>query len=195
MVFRRLLAVAAVPLLLIGLSSCQSDPTVAAYVGSDQITVDQIDSYFDKAATDPLSSELVAQNRAEVKPRLVSMLVFIKLLREAADDAGVPVTAGEVAQVKAQIEPQRQMITGDLALLPLDQMAEFQAHRLKLSQWASSGSASQAAAEKKYSDVVRAAEGDNPVTVNPRYGKFDLEKVPQLGSSDSAVKPASPDAS
>ncbi|MFG1921151.1 hypothetical protein [Cryptosporangium sp. NPDC048952] len=190
--FRRLLAVAAVPLLMIGLTSCQSDPTVAAYVGSDEITTDQIDSYFDKAVNDPLSSELVSQNRADVKPRLVSMLVFIELLKETAQDAGVPVTAGEIAQVKAQVEPQRQQVTGDLALLPLDELAEFQAYRLKLSQWASESGGSQQGAEKKYSDAVRAAEKDNPVTVNPRYGKFDLEKVPELGSSDVAVKSASP---
>lgn len=192
--FRRLLAVAAVPLLLIGLSSCQSDPTVAAYVGSDRITIDQIDSYYSKAAKDPVSAELVAQNRAEVKPRLVSMLVFIELLREAADKSGVPVNGGEIAQAKAQIEPQRSMVTGDLALLPLDELAEFQAYRVKLSQWASTSGGSQAGAEKKYSDALRAAEKENRVTINPRFGSFDLEKVPELGNADAAVKPVTPTA-
>jgi hypothetical protein len=194
-VFRRLLAVAAVPLLLIGLSSCRSDPTVAAYVGSDEITLDQIQSYYDKAAHDPVSAQLVSENSGEVKPRLVSMLVFIELLREAADDAGVPVTAGDVAQTKTQIEPQRQAVTGDLSLLPLDELAEFQAYRVKLSQWAATGAnaadpGAQQAAEKKYSDALRAAEDANPVTINPRFGKFDIEKVPVLGNSDIAVKPA-----
>lgn len=192
MVFRRLLAVAAVPLLLIGLSSCRSDPTVAAYVGDDEITLDQIDSYYDKAAQDPVSSQLVSENRGEIKPRLVSMLVFIELLREAADDAGVPVTAGDVAQTKTQIEPQRETVTGDLALLPLDELAEFQAYRVTLSQWATTGNTSQAAAEQKYAESLRAAENANPVTINPRFGTFDLEKVPVLGSSDVAVKPAAP---
>ena len=192
MVFRRLLAVAAVPLLLIGLSSCRSDPTVAAYVGSDEITLDQIDSYYAKAAQDPVSSQLVSENGGEVKPRLVSMLVFIELLRKAADDAGVPVTAGDVAQTKTQVEPQREMVTGDLALLPLDELAEFQAYRVKLSQWAGGSNASQQAAEQKYSQALEAAEKANPVTINPRFGKFDLEKVPALGSSDVAVKSASP---
>ncbi|WP_345733000.1 SurA N-terminal domain-containing protein [Cryptosporangium minutisporangium] len=188
--FRRLLAAVAVSLLLIGLSSCRSDPTVAAYVGDDEITLDQIDRYYAKATSDPVSAAEVQQDPASVKPKLVSMLVFIELLRDAAETAGVPVTAGQIAQAKAQIEPQRQQLTGELALLPIDVLAEFQAHRVLLSQWASAGNVDQQTAGQKYTEALRASERANPVTVNPRFGTFDLEKAPQMGNADIAVKPA-----
>ena len=97
MVFRRLLAAVAVSVLLIGLSSCRSDPTVAAYVGDDEISVDKVDSYYTKALSDPAGAAQVQQDPGAAKPTIVSMLVFIELLREAADAKGVTVTAGDVA--------------------------------------------------------------------------------------------------
>ncbi|SHN46345.1 SurA N-terminal domain-containing protein [Cryptosporangium aurantiacum] len=187
--FRRLLAAVAVSVLLIGLSSCRSDPTVAAYVGDDEITISQIDSYYTKAVSDPVSAAQAQQDPGGAKSQLVSMLVFIELLREAADTAGIPVTAGQIAQAKAQIEPQRSMVTGELALLPLDDLAEFQVYQVLMGQWASAGSTDRTAAGQKYVDALRASEKDNPVTVNPRYGAFDLEEVPTMADSDVAVKP------
>jgi len=193
-VFRRLSALVAVPLLLIGLSSCRSDPTVAAYVGDAEITVDRVDDYFAEAASDPVSAMQVQQSPGEVKPKLVSMLVFIQLLREAADEANVSVTPAQIAQVKAQLEPQRQMVSGDVALLPLEELSEFQALQVGLSQWARAGGVDDTTAGKKYSDALFAAEKAHPVTVNPRFGTFDLKNAPQMGSSDVAVKPAQTEA-
>ncbi|TQS45485.1 hypothetical protein [Cryptosporangium phraense] len=188
MVFRRLLAAVAASLLLIGLSSCKSDPTVAAYVGDDVISIDQIDDYYAKAVADPVSAQQVQQNPGAAKPNLVSMLVFIQLLHSATEKVGAAVTPAEVSAAKAELEPQRQQITGELALLPLDQLADILAYQGKLGDWAKEGVADQNSAAKKYTQALQDAEKANPVTVNPRYGKFDLNKAPQMVSSDVAVK-------
>ncbi|MFI5955337.1 hypothetical protein [Cryptosporangium sp. NPDC051539] len=185
---RRLLAAVAVSLLLIGLSSCKSDPTVAAYVGDDVISIDRVDDYYAKAVADPVSAQQIQQNPSAAKPNLVSMLVFIKLLHSATESANVAVTPAELAEAKARLEPQRQQITGELALLPLDQLADILAYQAKLGEWAKAGVTDQNAAAKKYTQALREAEKANPITVNPRFGRFDLEKAPEMRNSDVAVK-------
>lgn len=187
--FRRLLAAVAVSLLLLGLASCRSDPTVAAYVGDYQITVDDVDDYYAKAAADPLSAQAVSQYSGQIKPMLVSMLIYLSLLREATDQQGVSVSAGRIAQAREAVEPQRSSLTDARVLLPVEQLGELQAYRERLTAWASANNADNAAVEKKYNDALREVQKDNPVTVNPRFGKFDLKNVPAMLSSDAAVTP------
>jgi hypothetical protein len=189
-VFRRLAVVAAVPLLLLGLASCRSDPNVAAYVGDKQITIDQIDDYYSKAAKDALTSQVVSQQPAQIKPMLVSMLVYLSLLKDAAGANHVNVSAGEVAQAKEAVEPQRSQLTDARVLLPVDDLAELQAYQVELSDWARTGTADENAATTKYNTALRSSLKDNPVKVNPRFGKFDLENVPTMLNADVAVSPA-----
>jgi hypothetical protein len=192
-VFRRLasvLAVAASCLALLGLASCRSDPNVAAYVGDKQITIDQVDGYYAKAAKDSLSSQLVSQQPKEIKPALVSLLIYTQLFRATADQNHVTVSAGQIAQAKAAVAPQRSGITNVLALLPLDDLAELEAYQEQLSAWAAAGGADQTAAGAKLQTALRASLRDNPVTVNPRFGKFDPNKIGSMIDAQVAVASA-----
>jgi hypothetical protein len=189
-VFRRLAAVAAVSLLLLGLASCRSDPSTAAYVGNEQISIDQVDSFYAKAAADPISAQLVSQQPSQIKPALVSMLVYLSLLRDSAAANKVSVSAGQIAQVKEAVEPQRSQLSDARLLLPVDQLAELQTYQVVMSDWARKATADETAANKRYSDALQTSLKSNPVTVNPRFGKFDLNNVPAMTSADVAVTPA-----
>lgn len=189
MVFRRLAAIVAVSLLVVGLASCRSDPSVAAYVGDKQITLDQIDNYYDQAAKDSLTSEVVSQRSSEIKPWLVSMLVYTSLLKEAAAQNHVTVSAGQIAQAKEAVESARSSITSQLVLLPLDELAELETYQELMINWAGGGAGDDTATNQKYSAALKASLKDNPVTVNPRFGKFDLNHIPWMLSADVAVTP------
>lgn len=185
----RVLVVAVSCLALLGLASCRSDPSVAAYVGDEQITLDQLDSYYAKAAADSLTSSVVSQQPGEIKPMLVSMLVYISLLKDAATQNHVTASAGQVAQAKEAVAPQRSSLTDARILLPVDDLAELQTYSALMSDWARTGNSSDTAATQKYNSALKTSLKDNPVTVNPRYGKFDLNHVPTMLSADVAVAP------
>lgn len=182
--------VAASCLALLGLASCRSDPSVAAYVGDEQITLDQVDSYYSKAAADSLTSSVVSQQPGQIKPMLVSMLVYISLLKDAATQNHVTASAGQIAQAKEVVEPQRSSLTDARVLLPVDDLAELQTYSALMSEWARAGNSTDDAATQKYNSALKASLKDNPVRVNPRYGKFDLNNVPTMPSADVAVAPA-----
>jgi hypothetical protein len=188
-VFRRLAAIVAVSLLLVGLASCRSDPSVAAYVGDKQITLDQIDDYYAQAAKDSLTSDVVSQRSAEIKPWLVSMLVYLSLLKDAAAKNHLAASPGEIAQAKEAVEPQRSSLTDQRVLLPLEALAELEAYQELMVNWAGGGGGDNTAANQKFTAALKTSLNDNPVTVNPRFGKFDLNKVPTMPSADVAVTP------
>jgi hypothetical protein len=194
-VFRRLAAVLVASLLLVGVASCRSDPNVAAYVGDKQISMDQIDGYYAKAAADPLTSSVVSQQPGQIKPMLVSLLVYLTLLRDAAAANDVTVSAGQIAQAKEAIAPQRSQLSDARVLLPLNELAELQTYQVVLSNWARGGSTDETAANQRYTDALRTSLKAHAVTVNPRFGKFDLQNVPAMLSADVAVRPAPSSAS
>jgi peptidyl-prolyl cis-trans isomerase SurA len=94
---RRLTASLAVGLVaLAGVAGCRSDPGVAAYVGEEQVTVDELETAVDTRLEDPALAAAVAGREDEYTRAVLGRLVEGEIYAETAERYGVTVDDGEV---------------------------------------------------------------------------------------------------
>ncbi|MGY1840474.1 MULTISPECIES: SurA N-terminal domain-containing protein [unclassified Modestobacter] len=97
MTSRRALALLAAGLVAVApLAGCRTAPTVAAYVGEDQIGVAELDDAVDARLADPAIADHVAGERADYTRQVLSLRIDERVYDEAADRLGVEVTDAEV---------------------------------------------------------------------------------------------------
>jgi SurA-like protein len=86
-----------------GLSACRTSPTVAAYVGNDQVTVAELQSAADARRADPDIATYADANEAQFTRRVLTLLVQEDVYAAAAEHYGVEVRDGEVKDRIAQL--------------------------------------------------------------------------------------------
>lgn len=93
-----------------GLSACRSDPSVAAYVGDDRITVAELESAVAERREDPEIDAFAEANPADFTRRVLTLLVQEEVFSVAAERYGVSVGNGEVRdrldQLLAEVDPE-----------------------------------------------------------------------------------------
>jgi hypothetical protein len=94
---RRLTASLAVGLVaLAGVAGCRTDPGVAAYVGEEQVTVDELETAVDTRLEDPALAEAAAGREDEFTRLVLTRLVTAELYDRFAQRYGVTVDDGDV---------------------------------------------------------------------------------------------------
>ncbi|MGY1708533.1 peptidylprolyl isomerase [Geodermatophilus sp. SYSU D00758] len=94
---RRLTASLAAGLVaLAGLSGCRTSPSVAAYVGEETVTVDELDAAVEQRLEDPDLAEAVAGREDEYTRLVLTRLVEAEVYEEVAERYGVAPTDAEV---------------------------------------------------------------------------------------------------
>ena len=91
-----MLAGAAVTLAVVGLAGCRTSPNVAAYVGDEQITVDELQTAVDQRLADPDIASYAKGKSADFRRQVLTELVGAEVYAAAAKHYGVDVSAGDV---------------------------------------------------------------------------------------------------
>ena len=79
-----------------GLTACRTSPSVAAYVGDEQVTVAELDAAVEERTADPDVAAYAAAQEAEFTRRVLNVLVQEEIHSVAAEQYGVEVTDAEV---------------------------------------------------------------------------------------------------
>ena len=79
-----------------GLSACRTSPSVAAYVGDEQVTVTELEAAVDERTADPDIAAFAAGQEEEFTRRVLNVLVQEEVHTVAAEQYGVAVTDAEV---------------------------------------------------------------------------------------------------
>ncbi len=93
---RRLTAVAAAGIVLLGLAGCRTSPSVAAYVGDEQVTVSELEAAIDARLEDPAIAEVAEADMTSYTRRVLTGLVEDEVHEAAAERYGVEVTGDDV---------------------------------------------------------------------------------------------------
>ncbi|MFF2505232.1 SurA N-terminal domain-containing protein [Streptomyces sp. NPDC058067] len=182
-------AVAAVPLL----TACGSDahPGAAAVVGSERITVSQLQNRVNEvrdaqqaATKDSAQYEQAIAKSGGLTRSTLSSMVFDRVLHRAATDAGITVTRKQIQAHEAGMAQQtggvRQM---RLALLEqyniapqrIDEFARTDIEVMALAQHVGANMQSQSAADQApFWKALDQASKELNVDLNPRYGTWDI---------------------
>ena len=79
------------------LSGCQTDPSVAAYVGDEQVTVAELQSAVDEHLADPAIAEAVGEPGGDFTRQVLTLLLREQVYAEAARQYDVEVTDTELS--------------------------------------------------------------------------------------------------
>jgi hypothetical protein len=79
-----------------GLTACRTSPSVAAYVGDEQVTVTELEAAVDERTADPDIAAFVEGNEAEYTRRVLNILVQEQVHTAAAERYDVEVTDADV---------------------------------------------------------------------------------------------------
>ena len=93
---RRLTAVAAAGIALVGLAGCRTSPNVAAYVGDEQVTVSELEAAIEERRADPAIAEFADTGAETFTRRVLTGLVEDEVHATAAERYGVEVTGDDV---------------------------------------------------------------------------------------------------
>ena len=101
---RVLLAGSAAALAVTGLAGCRTSPTVAAYVGDTQISVDRLDAAVaSREDADPAVAAYAKANGAAFRRNVLTTLIDEQVYARAAGRYGVSVSAAEVRSRYAEL--------------------------------------------------------------------------------------------
>ncbi|MGY2082555.1 SurA N-terminal domain-containing protein [Blastococcus sp. SYSU DS0539] len=89
---------AAVALVAVALAGCRTDPSVAAYVGDEQIAVGELQAAVDQRLADAEVAAAVAGREQELTRRVLGLLIEGEVHDAAAERYGVQVTDAEVTR-------------------------------------------------------------------------------------------------
>jgi hypothetical protein len=172
------------------LASCRTDPGVAAYVGDTRITTDRVDAIYDQANKDPASKALVAKYPSLSKQVLVGTLVRLELLRVAVKHEDLSVSTTEVTSLRQAIVAQRDQLQADDLVVPPALLAERAAYEQALGNWATRIGGTSAQVAKRFETSLRGAEASDHVSLNPRFGSFDVKTLSVAPAHLEGVAPA-----
>ncbi|MGX1131183.1 outer membrane murein-binding lipoprotein Lpp/regulator of replication initiation timing [Streptomyces glaucescens] len=190
-------AIAAAPLL----TACGNDarPGAAAVVGDQRITVAQLENRVDEvrsaqraAVTDDAQyAQAIAKSGSLTRDTLHGM-VLDRVLHRAAQDAGITVTRKEIQEMRSGLE---QQVGGSRALQTawlqqysvaperLDENLRLQLEAQKLAAKLGTDTSQPA-----FWEALSKASADLDVTVNPRYGSWDVEKSSRVDARTPWVR-------
>lgn len=101
------LATAGLALLLVaGCGGAQTRAGAAATVGEQRIAADELEQVVERGLEDPQAQQQFGADRADYQRQVLNRLVRAELLEEAAAEAGVEVTQGDVDEQLAQFAEQ-----------------------------------------------------------------------------------------
>ena len=86
-----------------GLSACRTSPSVAAYVGDEQVTVAELDAAVDSRLADEDIAAFAEGNEVDFTRRVLSLLVQEEVYAAAAEEFDVQVTDGAVRSRIAEL--------------------------------------------------------------------------------------------
>ncbi|MET9380000.1 SurA N-terminal domain-containing protein [Streptomyces sp. NPDC002928] len=172
------------------LTACGNDahPGAAAVVGSERITVSQLESRVQEVRSaqraavpdDAQYARAIATSGALTRDTLQGM-VLDQVLRRAAQDAGVSVTRNEVQQRRAGLEQQAGGAEGleaawlqqyNIPPTRLDDNLRLQLEAQKLATHLGT-----ATDQPAFWKALSEASKELHVNLNPRYGSWDVQKV------------------
>ncbi|MGW0185828.1 SurA N-terminal domain-containing protein [Streptomyces sp. NPDC003362] len=190
-------AIAAAPLL----TACGNDarPGAAAVVGDQRITVAQLENRVDEvrsaqraAVTDDAQyAQAIAKSGSLTRDTLHGM-VLDRVLHRAAQDAGITVTRKEIQEMRSGLE---QQVGGSRALQTawlqqysvaperLDENLRLQLEAQKLAAKLGTDTSQPA-----FWEALSKASADLGVSVNPRYGSWDVEKSSRVDARTPWVR-------
>ncbi|CAL9549673.1 hypothetical protein SUDANB105_04393 [Streptomyces sp. enrichment culture] len=190
-------AIAAAPLL----TACGNDarPGAAAVVGDQRITVAQLENRVDEvrsaqraAVTDDAQyAQAIAKSGSLTRDTLHGM-VLDRVLHRAAQDAGITVTRKEIQEMRSGLE---QQVGGSRALQTawlqqysvaperLDENLRLQLEAQKLAAKLGTDTSQPA-----FWEALSKASADLDVSVNPRYGSWDVEKSSRVDAGTPWVR-------
>lgn len=93
---RRVVTVVAVLLAVVGLAGCRNDPSVAAYVGDQQISVSQLQHAVDQRLADPTVAKAAKGKEAQFTRQVLGLLVEQQVYAAVSDRYRVSVTNDQV---------------------------------------------------------------------------------------------------
>ncbi|MEU8889490.1 SurA N-terminal domain-containing protein [Streptomyces sp. NPDC048442] len=176
---------AAVPVL----TACgnQAHPGAAALVGGERIDVSSVQNQVKDVraaqAKAPQAAQLISSTGQMNRAKLHSML-FGRVVERAAADAGVEVSRKEIQQARAAAVQQAQ---GEEKLAQMlvqrgiapDQIEQAVREEILLNKVAAANQANLATpgGQAKVTQVLAKASKALKITVNPRYGTWDNEKI------------------
>ncbi|MFI0981395.1 SurA N-terminal domain-containing protein [Streptomyces sp. NPDC021093] len=176
---------AAVPVL----TACgsQSHPGAAALVGGERIETSSVQNQVKDVraaqAKAPQGAQLISSTGQMNRAKLHSML-FGKVVERAASDAGIEVSRKEIQQARAAAVQQYQ---GEEKLAEMlvrrgvapDQIEQAVREELLLNKIAAANRANLTTpdGQAKVTQVLAKASKDLHISVNPRYGTWDNEKI------------------
>ncbi|MER5752221.1 SurA N-terminal domain-containing protein [Streptomyces sp. NPDC002088] len=172
------------------LTACGNDahPGAAAVVGSERITVSQLESRVQEVRSaqraavpdDAQYARAIATSGTLTRDTLQGM-VLDQVLRRAAQDAGVSVTRNEVQQRRAGLEQQAGGAEGleaawlqqyNIPPTRLDDNLRLQLEAQKLATHLGT-----ATDQPAFWKALSEASKELHVNLNPRYGSWDVQKV------------------
>ncbi|MFJ5915323.1 SurA N-terminal domain-containing protein [Streptomyces ardesiacus] len=192
---------AAAPLL----TACGNDahPGAAAVVGDQRITVAQLESRVDEvreaqraAVPDATQYEQVVARTGTLTRDTLHGMVLDRVLRRAAQDAGVTVSRKEVQQMRGALEKQaggpEQLGTAWLqqyGVAPerLDDNLRVQLEAQKLAQ-----SLGTDTSRPEFWQALSEASKKLDVDLNPRYGTWDVQKSSRVDARTPWVREIAP---
>ncbi|MGW7412526.1 SurA N-terminal domain-containing protein [Streptomyces sp. NPDC054863] len=176
---------AAVPVL----TACgsQAHPGAAALVGGERIETSSVQNQVKDVraaqAKAPQATQLISSTGQMSRAKLHSML-FGKVVERAAADAGVEVSRKEIQQARAAAVQQAQgeKKLGEMLVqrgIAPDQIEQAVREEILLNKIAAANRASLSTpdGQAKVTKVLAEASKALKITVNPRYGSWDNEKI------------------
>jgi hypothetical protein len=179
----RLTAVAA--LAVVALAGCRTYQGTAAYVGDTRITTTEVEKQVDEFYADEFWAKQAEGQRAVVHNRTVNALVIEELLKQLASESDVTVPDSAVDEVAAAFDAEKQRIPQALLGAPTRVAASVSAYAEAIQRKLSGGDPQ---AGDLLSKALQDAAREHPVTVNPRYGKFDAASLSLNPLKDAGVR-------
>jgi hypothetical protein len=191
---RPFLVAALAALALVGTAGCQQHAGTAAYVGEQRITTTDVDRAAVRAADaqGPTSGES-AQNSLNV-------LIQTALLQTVADKVGTKVSPAFLAEARADAGIRQQAAQLGVSPEAFGSLAGyFVSIQNDLARQLAPGADPGAATQEQVAQVqarltaLRAeAARTHQVTVNPRYGQFDVQRALVTSAAEAGIKELTP---
>jgi hypothetical protein len=173
---------------LAALGGCRSDPSVAAYVGDEHITISTLDDQVDEAEQDPYWGEAVRSERATATRHTLNILVMRELLRQGATDLGVSLPTHLVAEKREALEREPSQRAPLLQGVPLALAAENDAYIELVGQGILGDATATGEINARWQRYLEELAERHPIEVNPRYGTLKTGTLLLVATPQEGVK-------
>lgn len=179
---RRAIRLVAVVAVVAGLfvSGCgQTKAGAAALVGDQRISIDELSHSVAATARAAEQQQLRITDRASLVRGVLSREIIAVILEEAASQQGITVTRGDVDAQMSALGGREQVEKHALRrAVPPGEVRDYVRHQIMQQQLAKEmGGGSPQQQQTALVDYLRKVAGDLGVTVSPRYGQFDQQRL------------------